>query len=82
MSFYFVADINECDSDLHTCHPSAQCINTDGSFTCECPVNEPCKLSCIFEESEIPNGVTTLSKKDTCETCTCNKGVIRCEKPK
>ncbi|XP_018562983.1 protein kinase C-binding protein NELL1-like isoform X3 [Anoplophora glabripennis] len=76
-------DVNECDSDLHTCHPSAQCINIDGSFKCECPkAKSNCKLSCVFEEKEIPHGLSTSPKKDPCQICTCNKGVMTCESPR
>ncbi|XP_023014295.1 protein kinase C-binding protein NELL1 isoform X2 [Leptinotarsa decemlineata] len=76
-------DINECNSDLHTCHPSAQCINTNGKFVCECPPNRPeCKLSCIFEGNEILSGESVSPRHDPCEICTCQKGVMTCEKPK
>lgn len=79
----FISDINECDSDLHTCHPSAQCINIDGSFKCECPnAKSNCKLNCLFEEKEIPHGASTSSKKDPCQICSCNKGVMTCESPR
>lgn len=77
-----ISDINECDSDLHTCHPSAQCVNTDGGFICKCLPDLPCKLSCMFEEAEIQDGIAIPSKKDPCEICSCNKGVMKCEKPK
>ena len=34
---YLIVDINECGSnDLNNCHENAQCINTEGSFTCSC----------------------------------------------
>ena len=32
----FCDDINECKTDLHNCSDEQTCINTDGSFTCEC----------------------------------------------
>ncbi|XP_058016320.1 EGF-containing fibulin-like extracellular matrix protein 2 isoform X2 [Ahaetulla prasina] len=31
------ADVDECEYDLHDCQPSQQCINTIGSFHCQCP---------------------------------------------
>lgn len=30
-------DINECELNLHDCQPSQQCINTVGTYTCQCP---------------------------------------------
>ena len=32
-------DENECDLGTHTCHPTAQCWNTGGSYTCYCGAN-------------------------------------------
>jgi hypothetical protein len=31
-------DIDECAEATHTCHPSATCKNTEGSFDCTCPL--------------------------------------------
>nr|CAI5828322.1 unnamed protein product [Callosobruchus analis] len=76
-------DINECEMNLHTCHPPAQCINTQGGFLCECPsTNQHCKLSCLFEGKEIAHGVAVAPKNDPCQTCTCDRGIMRCEEPK
>ncbi|KAG8146711.1 hypothetical protein E2320_013826, partial [Naja naja] len=30
-------NVDECEYDLHDCQPSQQCINTIGSFHCQCP---------------------------------------------
>ena len=30
------ADINECELEIHTCNPNANCADTDGSFNCTC----------------------------------------------
>ena len=30
------SDVNECLEALDDCHPNAQCVNTEGSFTCLC----------------------------------------------
>lgn len=29
-------DIDECEENTHSCHPSSQCVNTDGHFECKC----------------------------------------------
>ena len=33
----FLADVNECLTTVNKCSPNANCVNTDGSYTCECP---------------------------------------------
>uniref|UniRef100_A0A3B4E2C6 EGF containing fibulin extracellular matrix protein 2b n=1 Tax=Pygocentrus nattereri TaxID=42514 RepID=A0A3B4E2C6_PYGNA len=30
-------DVDECVLDLHDCQPSQDCINTQGTYTCQCP---------------------------------------------
>ena len=29
-------DIDECRSEFHTCDSNAMCVNTNGSFECDC----------------------------------------------
>ncbi len=42
MSFYsynnslVLIDINECDSDPFPCGDNSECIDSDGSFSCQC----------------------------------------------
>ena len=37
LQLHFVsADIDECSADSNPCDVNAQCINTDGSFSCVC----------------------------------------------
>jgi len=41
-----VADINECgDPDMNDCSPNAECINTEGAYTCKCLPNYPVDIS-------------------------------------
>ncbi|XP_055313801.1 protein kinase C-binding protein NELL1-like isoform X2 [Sitodiplosis mosellana] len=87
---YECHDINECYHSTHSCHPTALCVNYDGHFECVCPENstdvsrtdtEPCRLSCMFEGVEIPDGERISPHNQPCKICTCNKGVISCEEP-
>ncbi|KAM0736234.1 Protein kinase C-binding protein NELL1 [Formica fusca] len=83
-------DIDECN-DLtierrHTCHPTAKCINTEGSYECVCPpatnleeTAEKCRLSCWFKGREINNGDTWTQDENSCRRCTCQDGVITCK---
>lgn len=32
----FVLDVDECETDQHDCDEHALCMDTDGSFTCDC----------------------------------------------
>ncbi|XP_044748565.1 protein kinase C-binding protein NELL2-like isoform X2 [Coccinella septempunctata] len=74
-------DINECEEEIDSCHPSATCVNTLGGFECRCPPRKPdCRLSCLFEQTEIDHGKTLSHPNDPCTKCTCNRGVIKCEK--
>ena len=34
--FLFLTDINECKSDPFPCDVNSECIDTDGSFKCQC----------------------------------------------
>jgi hypothetical protein len=76
-------DIDECADELHTCHPSAQCVNLNGGFRCECPPGTPnCRLSCMFEGAEVAHGLSLSPQQDPCQSCTCDRGVMKCEKPR
>lgn len=35
-SIFIVVDIDECSAKSHDCDPLATCINTNGSFKCDC----------------------------------------------
>ena len=37
---YWVEDINECDLGIHKCHTSTRCVNTIGSYECECAYSD------------------------------------------
>ncbi len=32
----YVADIDECTLGVHGCSRNAECVNTEGSYTCSC----------------------------------------------
>jgi hypothetical protein len=34
--FFFILDINECSKGLYDCNKNADCINTVGSYLCDC----------------------------------------------
>ena len=36
--FVLATDINECYEGTHNCDPLANCVDTDGSYTCECRI--------------------------------------------
>ncbi|XP_062562986.1 protein kinase C-binding protein NELL1-like isoform X5 [Armigeres subalbatus] len=40
-----------------------------------------CRLSCVFEDSEIPDGGQISPRNQPCKVCTCSKGVISCVEP-
>ncbi|XP_018584495.2 EGF-containing fibulin-like extracellular matrix protein 2 [Scleropages formosus] len=33
----YCADVDECEMGAHSCLPSQECVNTQGSFSCQCP---------------------------------------------
>ncbi|XP_055703456.1 protein kinase C-binding protein NELL1-like isoform X3 [Phlebotomus papatasi] len=78
-------DIDECRHGTHSCHVTARCVNTEGHFECHCPPAEEdpnCRLSCMFEDNEIPDGAKVSPQNQPCKICTCERGVISCaDKP-
>ncbi|XP_017783191.1 PREDICTED: protein kinase C-binding protein NELL2-like isoform X2 [Nicrophorus vespilloides] len=75
-------DINECKTNLHTCHESAECVNNIGGYSCNCTNRINCRLSCMFEGTEVADGLSLSPAGKSCEKCTCNAGVMKCEEPK
>ncbi|XP_063701263.1 protein kinase C-binding protein NELL2-like [Culicoides brevitarsis] len=74
-------DIDECHLNTSSCHPTAKCVNTEGHFECQCTEEEKpdCRLSCMFEDNEIPDGGKVSPRNQPCKVCTCSRGVITCE---
>ncbi|KAG8224795.1 hypothetical protein J437_LFUL002240 [Ladona fulva] len=76
-------DVDECLEGTHTCHGSAECINTEGGFRCSCsPGSEDCSLGCIVDGIEVEDGATVSPKGSPCKRCTCHQGIVTCEEPR
>lgn len=71
-------DENECDLGTHTCHPTAQCWNTAGSFQCYCGYNNDqiCSTECMVKGVSHPDGSQWY---DGCKECRCQNGVASCD---
>ena len=52
-------DINECSEQLHQCHTNAECLNTDGSYLCQCM------------QGYQGNGYQCIGKPTTLVPCNC-----------
>ena len=55
-------DENECDLGTHTCHPSAQCWNTAGSFQCYCGFGSDQNCSSGMSPNNNNNMVSRIRK--------------------
>ena len=73
-------DIDECETDLHNCSNEQSCLNTDGSFKCECKngyVGDG--LTCV-DIDECDQGNHSCSIHSTCVNtigafeCSCDTG--------
>uniref|UniRef100_A0A3B3V5G8 Adhesion G protein-coupled receptor E5b, duplicate 3 n=1 Tax=Poecilia latipinna TaxID=48699 RepID=A0A3B3V5G8_9TELE len=89
--FLKIADINECIEDAELCGKHAKCINTNGSYHCECSAgfrNEKGSPRFTVTEgqctdiNECADNNTTCGPHGTCRnvigryTCVCNAGYV------
>lgn len=71
-------DIDECRTGAGVCGPNAQCINTPGSFKCDCfagYVGTPPRVECKAPCEDITCGPHAYCKPDGVEAyCVCEEG--------
>ena len=88
-------DENECDLGTHTCHPTAQCWNTGGSYQCYCGSNnDQCSTSKFLGSLKLRKSrnfqllgcvVDGIEHQDGsqwregCSECQCLNGVTSCQ---
>lgn len=63
--------------------PSAEERSSSGTLAALSSIgaSRDCRLSCVFEDSEIPDGGQISPRNQPCKVCTCSKGVISCVEP-
>lgn len=68
----------ECKcSNLHSIELTLNTLKSKGVSSS----SDDCKLSCLFENNEIPDQTQISPRNQPCSVCTCSKGVITCEEP-
>ncbi|MBK8256113.1 MAG: hypothetical protein IPK82_26020 [Polyangiaceae bacterium] len=74
-------DVNECIELPNTCHPSADCVNEPGAYSCACPSGtvgepEPAGIGCSALYSEVSAGTyhTCVRRIDNAVLCFGNGG--------
>lgn len=58
----FFSDVDECSSKSDTCHHSAICTNTQGSFTCTCTANNTASLLPLTSVANNDNNITKIMR--------------------
>ena len=69
-------DVDECEDGSHTCHHTATCLNTHGSYSCYCGADPDCSTACVLEGQTYKDG---SSWQDGCNSCTCESGRVTCD---
>ena len=85
-------DVDECKLSRHACHPSSQCVNTEGSYYCTCPRGMHLSGQACEDTNECQNETHKCDKNASCAnfeikgekglpgfagyTCSCNEGFV------
>ncbi|XP_014671059.1 PREDICTED: protein kinase C-binding protein NELL2-like [Priapulus caudatus] len=68
-------DINECVNGLDTCDSSAECVNLEGGYMCQCMDDEDCSRDCVIGNMRHHNGAR-WRMPELCRTCVCTVSLI------
>ncbi|XP_078382504.1 uncharacterized protein LOC144665192 isoform X1 [Oculina patagonica] len=68
-------DYNECDEFIHDCPVNATCVNSDGSYSCQCPVGYRLNGNNCLDVDECSASIPVCDVNADCEN---TRGSYRC----